>query len=415
MSETIAVVGATLTGNKGAEGMLRGCVEAFGRRRPEAKFLVLSMYPEADVACTDDARMEIVANTNAGLFFLTAPLSLLMLILRALRLPAEWLCFTRALRAIRRSQLVVDLSGISFVDGRGVVLLYNVVLLLPALALGKPLIKFAQACGPFKRRINRWLAAMILPKLARVIARGKESYRHLIGIGLSNVECCADMAFAFTPRVDIQRQVAARVKAVFSDGPTVVVSPSSQVKANCTRRGIDYVQICVEFVDWLVQAKDKNVVVIAHAARPGSLAKKNNDLPVCQAIMSRISDPIRVRFVLGGLSAEVLRSVIAQCELAVVSRFHAMVSALCVGVPPLVVGWSHKYAEVLDQFELEHVSIDFAEISLGKLKQHFERVARDAAEIRASVIRCLPQVKRSTERNVDIAVSVLQGIQNGRA
>ena len=36
----------------------------------------------------------------------------------------------------------------------------------------------------------------------------------------------------------------------------------------------------------------------------------------------------------------------------VTSRFHAMISALVERTPLLVVGWSHKYGEVLAQFGL---------------------------------------------------------------
>ena len=43
------------------------------------------------------------------------------------------------------------------------------------------------------------------------------------------------------------------------------------------------------------------------------------------------------------------------------SRFHAMISALALGVPPVVIGWSHKYAEVLAEFGIERFAVDFAD------------------------------------------------------
>jgi colanic acid/amylovoran biosynthesis protein len=38
-----------------------------------------------------------------------------------------------------------------------------------------------------------------------------------------------------------------------------------------------------------------------------------------------------------------------------------MVAALAVGVQPLVVGWSHKYEEVLEIFGCEGDAVDFSE------------------------------------------------------
>ena len=35
--------------------------------------------------------------------------------------------------------------------------------------------------------------------------------------------------------------------------------------------------------------------------------------------------------------------------------------ALALGVPPVVIGWSHKYAEVLAEFGIERFAVDFAD------------------------------------------------------
>ncbi len=50
-----------------------------------------------------------------------------------------------------------------------------------------------------------------------------------------------------------------------------------------------------------------------------------------------------------------LRRLVRVCDVVGVSRFHAMVGALAESVPVAVMGWSHKYAEVMDSFGLARV------------------------------------------------------------
>ncbi len=47
------------------------------------------------------------------------------------------------------------------------------------------------------------------------------------------------------------------------------------------------------------------------------------------------------------------------CDVLLTSRFHAMIAGLCLAIPTVVVGWSHKYEEVLAEFQLERFAFSF--------------------------------------------------------
>ena len=81
----------------------------------------------------------------------------------------------------------------------------------------------------------------------------------------------------------------------------------------------------------------------------------------------------------------------------VASRFHAMVSGLAAGVPTMLVGWSHKYAEVLD----------YADLTDGNLRRLFERLEREENQVRRQLQKHLPTVVESSLKNARLAAGLL--------
>ncbi len=56
--------------------------------------------------------------------------------------------------------------------------------------------------------------------------------------------------------------------------------------------------------------------------------------------------------------ALLLKSIIGRCRVAMCSRFHALVSALCQGVPSVATGWSHKYQHLLEEYHCPEALFD---------------------------------------------------------
>ena len=55
-----------------------------------------------------------------------------------------------------------------------------------------------------------------------------------------------------------------------------------------------------------------------------------------------------------------IRRIIQQADVLVTSRYHAMIAGLCLSVPTLVIGWSHKYRETMAYFGLAEYALDFS-------------------------------------------------------
>lgn len=144
----------------------------------------------------------------------------------------------------------------------------------------------------------------------------------------------------------------------FYNENVVGLSISSVVEKKCKKLGIDYKGIMIDFIEKLNQA-GYPVLIIANGARINSQKPRNNDLLICDAVYEGVKNKDMVRWYHKEMDAEEIRAYLGKCRFLVASRFHAMIGALEQRVPVLLVGWSHKYQEVLDFFELGQYAIDF--------------------------------------------------------
>jgi len=162
------------------------------------------------------------------------------------------------------------------------------------------------------------------------------------------------------------------------------------------------------FIDWLVEERGYGVLLLAHSTRPWATSVKDNDLPLCRNIHTGLRHPGACCFPEGAHHADTLRALLGGCRFLVASRFHAMISGLSEGVPSLLIGWSHKYLEVLESFGLEALALDFAAVDFERLKLHFGDLEQRETEVRAKIQERLPAVHESSLDNARVAVELLR-------
>ena len=413
----VATLAAAYSANKGAASMVQALVDNLPERLgQEVRFVAVSTHPEADRRAYARAGMDVdvASQRPEELALLHVPLAVLAGALRKVGLPWRWVCRPAALRAIADADVVADLSGISFVDGRRfVVLIYNALVVAVPLLLGRPVVKCSQAMGPFEKPVNRRLARLVLPRLAAVCPRGEATERHLRELGAAiNLVPATDLAFTMRVPDEVRKRMRERLESA-ATGPYLVVAPSQVVDTYCRQRGIDYVGIMAELIDAVGDRLGQTPVMIAHSAQPDKGVNHMNDLPLCREIFGRLTTD-RVVFFDEDLSPTELRAVIGMGSALVTSRFHAMISALVERTPLLVVGWSHKYGEVLAQFGLVDAAMTYAELTTGAaLLARVEDVLKAGGDQVAVIERQLPAVTAAAGESFRALTDAL-GVRGGQ-
>lgn len=403
MTQHIAIVGSALSGNKGAASMLEAALAGLSERMPEVCFTLLSMYPEEDSAINSYSALEVVDARPLTLGVIINFCALAYALLPPLR---PLLRCQPAISALARADLLLDQGGITFADGREKYLIYNIASILPALFMGVPVFKCAQAMGPFANPINRAAARAFLPRVRLIITRGTITYDHVKELGLANFEAGADLAFTLDHSAARAPQGLALPPG---EGALVGLAPSVVMQKKIEAAGRDYVRETAAFADYCV-ARGHRVVLIPHSVRTDTDKTHNNDLPLCRAVYAAMADATRAAsaFCDREVDARSLRQLIAACDVFVTSRFHAMVSGLATSTPTLVIGWSHKYEEVLEMFASQRWALAHADYSPQRLEERFEELLAERSAVAGQLATRLPEVRAKAAAQLDRIVQILE-------
>jgi len=380
--------------------MLHAVLQELRRRFPSSQFQLLSIYPEADHRRNQEGDLQVISSPPLWLLGWYMPLT----VIAAVSKPSQRFLASRLpfFRAIAEADAIIDLSGIAFVDGRGLPLLwYNISCALPGIIWRKPVFKLSQALGPFKKAVNRLAAKFVLRRCALVIPRGARSFQFLKDIGMQSSSALPDVSFALDIPFDIQRKAERIIQQLDeSDLPWVIVSPSRVVARLCDKRGIDFLEQMSQFVNEILRERTFNILILPHSLGTGN--SKNNDINLCQSLYQRLKKNEHVFLHIADDDPVLLRAIIGQASFFVGCRFHAVVAALSMSVPTLILGWSHKYREMADAFDAEIPSLDFSSLSATALTVEFRNAWRKRHDTHARLKLNGPSVKALASCNFDL-------------
>ena len=395
----IAIIGAALSANKGAAAMVESVMARLPNEMGDCHFDILTTYPDADASRVPaGADAAVVGLQPLRLALVEFPIACLALVARTLRIPLFWVR-SRGCRSMLDSSVVVDVAGISFADGRGfAIVVYNALMTGVPLLLGVPTVKAAQALGPFQSIPNKWLAPLVLRRVKTVCARGSRTREHLDSLGGVNVVDVADLAFSLDEAAGLPSAVSTALSSI--DSNFIVVMPSAVVKGIFESAGGDYVSAMASLVTEIRSKTGRSVVIAPHSYRAGLPEGRMNDGPVCREVAEACVGDSQVLGLDSDLTAGELRHLVALGSVLVTSRFHAMISGLATSTPTVVVGWSHKYKEVLDDFGLSSLGLDSSALNNpSEIADVVARVLSTRDELSQQITAALPAVKVRSLRN----------------
>lgn len=401
----VSLIGATLTGNQGAATMLETSIGEIRARYPEAHFVIHSYFPESDKKIFQAQDIRIVDATPKVLVMSAIP-AFIEGITRhiGLRLPNVFL--PESLREIRNSAVMIDVSGISLADGREKFLPFNLLCNWPSTLVGTPVVKLSQAMGPANKLATRMVAKFLLKRISMSFARGEITKELISPVAPADrLSMAADIGFLYRSEYALVPQWSNALDKITheiqaSADQTIALSASSVVAGLARKKGFDYTQVVVDTASALAE-RGFRVVIFPNACREGTDSSRNNDIPIIRSIKQQLGTNSSVHCIDYVVNTAAIKKLLSVCDALLASRFHAMVAGLELGLPTLVLGWSHKYQEVMAMFNCDAYFIRWDEMEVDVILKGVERLVDNASDIRTDLSAQVNQVKQLSAQQFD--------------
>lgn len=381
----ILITGASLTGNKGASAMCISVINALrANYGSKVEVGLLSPKPDLDEPMSKDLNIKLYR--YGGILRKSIPNYFLVSIFKKRFIEND-----PVYDGYLWADLIVDIHGINFSDSdtlTSTAIIPSAQIFL-AYLLSTPLVKFTQTFGPMDRLGIRIMAKIFLPLVANIFPREISAYKNLDSLHLKNLEKdYVDSAFLLTSK--LPKILAGNIPE--SKGKRIAFIPNAILLS----KSKNYIKVCKTLISQIID-QGHTPVIIMHYSRPTTdetllNESSNNDY---QLIQDLVVDFNNLEMYIEEYSSSELKGIIGTCNLAVPSRYHALVASISQSIPSFCVGWAGKYEGLLDKvgmsdfsftadgegyFDVENISENFL-IFLKKYSNDLNKIDSNTLEL----------------------------------
>ncbi len=321
--------------NRGAELMARTVMEKFDAQFPDCIYCIDQNIPEFE---REALGLKKLRPYSARPFF-SRPFFSHPFVSRPLK-SQDYKKPAKDCPLIDHSKInvVVDISGFAYGDfwkpSKAKKRLFDMLSFWRARKI--PLFIMPQALGSFTDPAFKSYLKPSFNYAKIVCPRDQQSLTYAKEIGGSNFTLSSDITFSLKEGHDPRREDCEKNYSL--------IIPNSKIIASDTLDEESYIQLVMGVINKL-SSLGKKVYMLNHEGE--------NDLKLCKKIggLANIET-------INPVNAIEIKQRIAGADLVFTSRFHGLISSLATGTPPIVFGWSHKYREVLKEFDLSRHLIE---------------------------------------------------------
>jgi polysaccharide pyruvyl transferase WcaK-like protein len=321
------------------------------------------------------------------------------------------------LKAYHRADLVVDLSGDTFTEDYGpLVLLSHCITILIAKCFARPVVLLGQTIGPFSWSTR--LMSRLLRSCDFIVARDQPTYRYMLKLGIpaDRLAMSADMAFLLEPTASQQAEIVEgecgyRPNARLTLGMTVSQQYREFVQNHPGRpTEEDVLDVLARVIDRFVEVHDAQVILFAHVTGPPD---RLDDRLVARQLRERCRRADRVVVVDRELDPRLIKTLISRADLFCGARMHSNIAATSSLVPTIALAYSVKSHGIMARMRMAEWVIEIGELTEDEVSKRLDRLVNHADAVGDVLKESIPPLRRQAAGNADILRRVLARAADG--
>ncbi len=297
---------------------------------------------------------------------------------------------------------VVDISGFAYGDQWGWRRTAHGWWFYSAIdSMGAAVVFLPQAWGAFTGFKIRLAACQLLKRATLVYARDRESYQALADLNAipdDRLRMAPDIAFHFRgDPPETGKRILTESGIPVGKQPILALTPNMRAferSGNLDGSGSPYLDFLCHVVRDTVGSTDCLVVLVPHETKPSGHAR--DDCWLTRRIREDTGLADRVFALEGEHTAAQLKSIIANADFLVGSRYHSLIAALSHRVPAVAIGWSHKYAQLMRSVGLGEFVADVRDFDPTRALAMVKRGWAERDALRAQLVSAVPELEKAS-------------------
>lgn len=216
---------------------------------------------------------------------------------------------------------------------------------------GVKMVFLPQAFGPFTFPLAIDRIQIVYKYADLIFARDKVSYNHLVKLFGESKKIVLKPDFT-----NLLKPVIPLTQFMESNRFVCVIPNKKMITDTGKEISSQYVPFMQAICQYLIE-KGEEVLLLNHEGK--------GDEEIIYRIQSGLPKEVKI---LSDLNALEVKAVIGKAKMLISSRFHGVVSGLSQGVCTFSTGWSHKYEELLADYEVDNNMMDIHQLDLNKEK-----------------------------------------------
>jgi polysaccharide pyruvyl transferase WcaK-like protein len=413
----VCLLGASFaTSNLGIKALASGAIKSISLSFPQAEITILDYVSKRNEYHYDASdyhanvrmlNMRFSKKLYAGNHIVALLASALILKMLPKGMRINLIKRNEILDSIHASSFVTTIAaGDSFSDLYGLMnLIYVSLPQVLAILLEKKLVLLPQTIGPFRGKISKMFAKLILNRADTIYVREPEGLNEVRSLlkkkkGNNHLKFSYDLGFILDAKKPAGEVLGSIGINRVNEGALVGLNVSGMLYqgsySTSQKRTFglitDYKDLINSVIEFFIKEKKTTILLIPHVF--GSL---QSDLTACKTIYESLKDtfPGKLQLVQGTEDHREIKYLIGTCDYFIGSRMHACIAAISQAVPSVAIAYSDKFKRVIGSIGLVNIVADPRYMSKTEILSMINETFEKRQEIKLQITTVMPDVKNS--------------------